>query len=108
MTSLPENIYPQYRARTTKKGRFLIEDYSDCVVKDYNKFIVNLKSCDLKQSKINEDNLKKIIKIIEIQNTQIKLIKEVIGKDDILCPFFNKTCDTINTLLDDVKSKFNE
>jgi len=108
MTSLPENIYPQYRARTTKKGRFLIEDYSDCVVKDYNKFIVNLKSCDLKQSKINEDNLKKIIKIIEIQNTQIKLIKEVIGRDDILCPFFNKTCDTINTLLDDVKSKFNE
>lgn len=108
MISLPENIYPQYRARTTKKGRFLIEDYSDCVVKDYNKFIVNLKSCDLKQSKINEDNLKKIIKIIEIQNTQIKLIKEVIGKDDILCPFFNKTCDTINTLLDDVKSKFNE
>ena len=108
MTSLPENIYPQYRARTTKKGRFLIEDYSDCVVKDYNKFIVNLKSCDLKQSKINEDNLKKIIKIIEIQNTQIKLIKEVIGRDDILCPLFNKTCDTINTLLDDVKSKFNE
>ena len=108
MTSLPENIYPQYRARTTKKGRFLIEDYSDCVVKDYNKFIVNLKSCDLKQSKINEDNLKKIIKIIEIQNTQIKFIKEVIGRDDILCPLFNKTCDTINTLLDDIKSKFNE
>ena len=44
-------------------------------MKDYNKFIVNLKSCDLKQSKINEDNLKKIIKIIEIQNTQIKFIK---------------------------------
>ena len=77
-------------------------------MKDYNKFIVNLKSCDLKQSKINEDNLKKIIKIIEIQNTQIKLIKEVIGRDDILCPLFNKTCDTINTFLDDVKNKFNK
>ncbi|WUR02465.1 uncharacterized protein VNE69_01401 [Vairimorpha necatrix] len=89
----------------TKRGRFIIEDYSDYIVKDYNKFVNTLKKCDTKLARVNEDNIRVLLNIIEIQNKQINLMKEVFEKEGLLDDKFNKSSEMINKLIQDVKKK---
>lgn len=102
----PTNI--MYTAKTIIKGRFIIEDYSDCVVKDYKKFVIKLKACDSK-NQICESTCKsqidnnKLIKLIEIQQKQINLIKKALGHNKSIDIFFNNSNEMIKQLLKELK-----
>ncbi|KAK6090759.1 hypothetical protein P3W45_000004 [Vairimorpha bombi] len=99
----PKNI--KFKAKTIKKGRFIIEDYSECVVKDYKKFVIKLKSCDRKMTSMRTEDLIRISKLIEIQQKQISLMKSCIGNNPLLNSLFENSSETVDRLLKEIKDK---
>ncbi|EQB60656.1 hypothetical protein NAPIS_ORF01779 [Vairimorpha apis BRL 01] len=93
------------QGKTFRRGRFLIEDYSECIVKDYNTFLYKIMNYDSKRIVYKNDKIKNLVKILEIQNKQIRLLKTVLPIDTGIDKCFDLTCDEAEQLLKEFKDE---